>query len=67
MNAEQFTEAEILPAAMYDMPREIARKLADHEVFLSFNCDDQAIAFSAWWNTQGHDLFQKYLQAEAGH
>lgn len=26
--------------------------LADHEIFLSFNDDDGAMAFDEWWNSE---------------
>ena len=35
--------------------------VADHEVFMAFNGDDQAIAFHEWWNESGAILFQEWL------
>lgn len=45
----------------YSMPREVVYDLADHEVLLSFNGDDQAVDFQEWWESGGHDSFQTWL------
>ena len=35
---------------------------ADHELFLSFNDDDQCIAFVAWLNEEGFELFKAWAE-----
>lgn len=40
---------------------------ADHEVFLSFNDDQEGIDFREWWETQGvlsFKVWRHYSQAE---
>jgi hypothetical protein len=36
--------------------------LAEHELFLSFNDDDQAIVFEEWLYETGLDKFAKYYE-----
>ncbi|MCC7424807.1 MAG: hypothetical protein IT428_31435 [Planctomycetaceae bacterium] len=47
-----------------DMPREIRRSIADHEVFLSFNGDDDAQLFYEWWNERGWEEFELWANQE---
>lgn len=45
-----------------DFCREYPRgRVAEHEVFMSFNNDDDAIAFQDWWNAEGAAAFGKWL------
>ncbi len=36
--------------------------VADHEIFMAFNGDDQAVAFHEWWHEKGAVLFAAWLQ-----
>lgn len=35
--------------------------VAEHEVFMSFNNDGDALAFREWWDEKGAVLFQEFL------
>ena len=37
-------------------------RVADHEVFLSFNGDDQAVAFRDWWHEEGAAFFGDWVR-----
>ncbi len=39
----------------------IEREINEHEVFLSFNSDDGALAFYNWWNDEGEYIFNNYV------
>jgi hypothetical protein len=38
----------------------------DHEVLISFNGDDQALAFREWWQEIGATYFQEWLDHRKG-
>ncbi len=44
-----------------DIKDEIIRASKDHEVFLSFNGDDQAEAFLDWWADHGLQAFKNWI------
>lgn len=41
---------------------EVIRRAAEHEVFLGFNRDDEAVFFREWWEAEGFKLFEKAVQ-----
>jgi len=43
-----------------------SRDVYEHEVFLSFNDDDMAIAFNEWWRKGGFKSFQKFYKKWEG-
>jgi hypothetical protein len=46
---------------MYDLPKEYPQnEVAPHEVLITFNGDEQALAFREWWNSVGYKVFEKY-------
>ena len=53
---ERFTDVTFLK--MYP-PNEVA----EHEVFLAFDGDREAILFAEWWHHEGAISFQRYLKA----
>ena len=40
--------------------------VAEHEIFMSFNNDSDALAFEHWWHARGAIEFQKYLDKQEG-
>lgn len=40
---------------------EVSTEVSEHEVFLSFNSDDDAVEFRYWLEEEGMEFFQKYL------
>ena len=51
------------PFTDVDFRREYpGQHVAEHEVFMSFNGDDQALAFQEWWNEAGAVAFNKWLK-----
>ncbi len=49
-----------------EMPRVFPQHdVAEHQVFMSFNNDDDAVRFDEWWSGEGAVLFQKFLDAPA--
>jgi hypothetical protein len=52
--SEPFTKVEILK--MYP-PQEVA----EHEVFLAFHGDSDAVAFVEWWHAEGAGLFGEWI------
>lgn len=40
---------------------EVRRHAADHEVFMSFNGDSDAVAFREWWDDEGAKRFGAWL------
>ena len=40
--------------------------VADHEVYMSFRNDSDALAFHEWWADQGAVLFAEYLKTWPG-
>lgn len=38
--------------------------VADHEMFMSFNSDSEALAFFDWWHDKGSSAFAKWLEKE---
>lgn len=48
------------------MPSQITQKLAAHEVMLSFREDDDAYAFSDWWEVEGKYKFGEFLMSHNG-
>lgn len=56
------------PLRDVDMPDQYpANDVADHEVFLSFRNDDDAIFFREWWNDVGVKAFAKWLDKRPVH
>lgn len=45
-----------------DIPDQIERDIADHEVFLSFNGDSDAILFREWFAVKGWPAFKKWAE-----
>lgn len=43
-----------------DLIDSISKDRPDHHIWLSFNNDSGAELFYYWWNTEGHDFYQKY-------
>jgi hypothetical protein len=43
---------------------QIRREIHEHEVFMGFGNDDDAIAFREWWDDRGAALFQQWLCME---
>lgn len=41
----------------------IDREIAEHEVFLSFNGDNDARFFQLWWDRTGEKTFLKWANA----
>lgn len=52
------------PFSDVDFPRERTYHLAEHEVFLSFNGDSDAAAFTEWWDEEGAVVFQDWLNRQ---
>ena len=51
------------PFDAVDLPTEYpAQRVADHEVFMSFNDDDDAIKFREWWTNEGSIVFNDWLE-----
>lgn len=50
------------PFTRVDMPREIDRSIADHEVMMSFKHDTDAFAFDEWWHLEGRYAFNEWLE-----
>jgi hypothetical protein len=46
------------------MPEKFERRIAEHEVLMSFYDDEAAYAFREWWEDEGSALFQKFCGAE---
>ena len=40
--------------------QEIVTRPAEHEIFLSFNDDEDAVRFAEWWESVGFKLFEKW-------
>jgi len=43
--------------------KQIDREIHEHEIFLSFNSDDEAQHFHEWWNMEGFDSFERSFNA----
>lgn len=43
---------------------EVERVTHDHEVFLSFQNDADALQFLHWWHDQGFDIFNEWSEAQ---
>jgi hypothetical protein len=55
----------IRPFSDVDMPRQFpAEDVADHQVFMSFTNDSDAIAFHEWWGTDGVQAFAEWLHLQ---
>lgn len=48
------------PFTDVSMPRQVTYSVAEHEILLSFNGDDDAVAFADWWNSEGTFLFRAW-------
>lgn len=54
------------PFADVDFPRQYpADDVAEHEVLMSFNDDDDAVAFHEWWRSEGAVAFAEYLARQS--
>ncbi len=50
-----------------DLPKEFPQDdVADHEVFMSFAGDSDALAFREWWAEEGLKLFKKWAKNKNG-
>ena len=59
MKSEKTTE----PFSDFEFVTEYpSSRVADHEVFMSFTNDDDAIAFREWLASVGLELFDEYLE-----
>ncbi|MHC4757196.1 MAG: hypothetical protein ACYTE8_00915 [Planctomycetota bacterium] len=47
---------------IYGSGLQAAVRIAEHEMFLSFNSYDQALAFAEWLTPQGLDAFKEWLK-----
>jgi hypothetical protein len=55
-------ESEVKPFTAVDLPRQLpAKDVADHQVFMSFVNDDDAIDFREWWDDAGALAFAEWL------
>lgn len=43
-----------------ELKSEIVREIHDHEIFISFNCDHEAVAFHEWLHLAGFKAFEKW-------
>lgn len=50
-----------MPKVEFETKEEITRRIGEHEVFLSFNADNQAYAFHDWITHEGKGLFEKWF------
>jgi hypothetical protein len=55
---KQFKDVEFL----YEYP---SNHVCEHEVFMSFTNDDDAMSFRTWWDEDGSKLFAKWLKTNA--
>ncbi len=46
------------------MDRKLNVELSEHEIFMSFDNDDDAQLFHYWWSTKGLSAFQKWANKE---
>ncbi len=46
----------------YSFPETIDARVAEHEVFISFNNDSGAEAFHEFWHTEGKEAFEKWQE-----
>ena len=46
--------------------REIRKHIDEHEIFISFINDDDAVLFYKWWNEKGAVLFNNYKMKTSG-
>ncbi len=44
-----------------DFPTDIRREIHEHEVYMSFNGDDDATNFREWWDDAGAAAFLAWL------
>lgn len=48
-----------------DLPRmHSPRSVAEHEVLMAFNGDDDAVAFHEWWDEVGTYLFNEWMKKQ---
>jgi hypothetical protein len=55
-----------LPVDEPELKREIEREVHEHETFLSWVNDKDAVMFEAWWNTKGFKEFAKWAEKHKG-
>jgi len=48
----------------YTLNSDFHRKVAEHEVLLSFNSDEGAVAFHEWWSKTGEASYKAYADTE---
>ena len=41
---------------------EVVTRPAEHEIFLSFNADEDAALFAEWWESVGFAAFEKWAK-----
>lgn len=44
--------------------QEYHASVAEHEILLSFNADEDAIAFYDWWNTRGSNQWLAWMKKQ---
>lgn len=47
-----------------ELRTEVTREIAEHEVFLAFNGDSDAVLFYEWWNLVGWKQFEKWASKQ---
>jgi hypothetical protein len=45
-----------------ELKRETKFRLAEHQILLSFNNDEDAYPFEDWWYEEGFEMYQKYVE-----
>lgn len=54
-----------IPFLAVDFPRvHPQQSVAEHEILMAFNGDDDAAAFYEWWHDKGAGLFGRWLAKE---
>jgi len=45
-----------------ELCRSFVRDVYDHEVYFSFDADQDAIHFQEWWESVGYEKFRQWVQ-----
>lgn len=45
-----------------DLEKESIVRFGEHEILMSFNDDDGAYAFDAWWADEGSEVFGRFYE-----
>lgn len=43
---------------------EVSKRMAEHEVFMSFTNDDDANYFREWWDEKGNEQFESWIRTK---